>query len=57
MKDRFFNQAPDIPASHSNSTRKGLAYRCYSTEAELEEMRAAQKNRGEAPAMTIVTEI
>jgi glutamyl-tRNA synthetase len=28
---------------------KGLAYRCYSTEAELEEMRAAQKARGEAP--------
>jgi len=28
---------------------KGLAYRCYSTEAELEEMRAAQKARAEAP--------
>jgi glutamyl-tRNA synthetase len=28
---------------------KGLAYRCYSTEEELEEMRAAQKARGEAP--------
>ena len=28
---------------------KGLAYRCYSTEAELEEMRAAQKARNEAP--------
>lgn len=28
---------------------KGLAYRCYSTEAELEEMRAAQKARSEAP--------
>lgn len=28
---------------------KGLAYRSYSTEEELEEMRAAQKARGEAP--------
>jgi len=28
---------------------KGFAYRCYSTEAELEEMRAAQKARKEAP--------
>lgn len=28
---------------------RGLAYYCYSTEAELEEMRAAQKARGEAP--------
>ncbi len=28
---------------------KGLAYRCYATEAELEEMRAMQKARGEAP--------
>jgi glutamyl-tRNA synthetase len=28
---------------------KGLAYRSYTTEAELEEMRAAQKARGEAP--------
>lgn len=28
---------------------KGLAYRCYSTEAELEEMRNAQKARSEAP--------
>jgi glutamyl-tRNA synthetase len=28
---------------------KGLAYRCYSTEAELEEMRAAQKARSQAP--------
>ena len=28
---------------------KGLAYRSYTTEAELEEMRAAQKIRGEAP--------
>lgn len=28
---------------------KGLAYRCYSTEAELEEMRDRQKARGEAP--------
>lgn len=28
---------------------KGLAYRCYTTEAELEEMRAAQKARNEAP--------
>lgn len=28
---------------------KGLAYRSYSTEAELEEMRAAQKARSEAP--------
>jgi glutamyl-tRNA synthetase len=28
---------------------KGLAYRCYSTEAELEEMRDRQKVRGEAP--------
>lgn len=28
---------------------KGLAYRCYSTEEELEEMRAAQKARGDAP--------
>ena len=28
---------------------KGLAYRCYSTEAELDEMRAAQKARNEAP--------
>lgn len=28
---------------------QGLAYRCYSTEAELEEMRSAQKARGEAP--------
>jgi len=28
---------------------RGLAYRCYTTEAELEEMRAAQKARGEAP--------
>jgi len=28
---------------------KGLAYRCYSTEAELEEMRAAQKARNEPP--------
>ena len=28
---------------------KGLAYRCYSTEAELEQMRDRQKARGEAP--------
>ncbi|NEO51956.1 MAG: glutamate--tRNA ligase, partial [Okeania sp. SIO3B5] len=28
---------------------KGLAYRCYCTEAELEEMREAQKARKEAP--------
>lgn len=28
---------------------KGLAYRSYDTEAELEEMRTAQKNRKEAP--------
>ncbi len=28
---------------------RGLAYYCYSTEAELEEMRVAQKARGEAP--------
>jgi len=28
---------------------KGLAYRCYTTEVELEEMRAAQKARNEAP--------
>ena len=28
---------------------QGFAYRCYSTEAELEEMRAAQKARSEAP--------
>lgn len=28
---------------------RGLAYRCYTTEAELEAMRAAQKARGEAP--------
>ncbi len=28
---------------------KGLAYRCYTSEAELEEMRAAQKARNEAP--------
>jgi len=28
---------------------RGLAYRCYTTEAELEELRAAQKARGEAP--------
>jgi glutamyl-tRNA synthetase len=28
---------------------KGFAYRCYTTEAELEEMRAAQKARKEAP--------
>lgn len=28
---------------------QGLAYRCYSTEAELEEMRSTQKTRGEAP--------
>lgn len=28
---------------------KGLAYRCYTTPEELEEMRAAQKARGEAP--------
>ncbi|MGL5921483.1 glutamate--tRNA ligase [Chroococcidiopsis sp.] len=28
---------------------KGLAYRCYTTEAELEEMRAAQKARNGAP--------
>src|SRR4028119_1339522 len=28
---------------------KGLAYRCYTSEAELEEMRAAQKARKEAP--------
>jgi glutamyl-tRNA synthetase len=28
---------------------KSLAYRCYTTEAELEEMRAAQKARNEAP--------
>lgn len=28
---------------------KGLAYRCYSSEAELEEMRSAQKARKEAP--------
>lgn len=28
---------------------KGFAYRCYSTEAELEEMRSAQKARREAP--------
>ena len=28
---------------------QGLAYRCYSSEAELEEMRAAQKARHEAP--------
>jgi len=28
---------------------KGSAYRCYTTEAELDEMRAAQKARNEAP--------
>jgi len=28
---------------------KGLAYRCYTTEAELEEMRVSQKARGMAP--------
>ncbi len=28
---------------------KGLAYRCYTTEAELDVMRTAQKARGEAP--------
>lgn len=28
---------------------RGFAYHCYCTEAELEEMRAAQKARGEAP--------
>lgn len=28
---------------------QGLAYRCYTSEAELEAMRAAQKARGEAP--------
>ncbi|HEY9812701.1 MAG TPA: glutamate--tRNA ligase [Candidatus Sericytochromatia bacterium] len=28
---------------------KGLAYRCYTSEAELDEMRAAQKARKEAP--------
>lgn len=28
---------------------RGLAYRCYTTEAELDELRAAQKARGEAP--------
>lgn len=28
---------------------KGLAYRCYTSEAELEEMRAAQEARGQAP--------
>ncbi len=28
---------------------QGLAYRCYSTEAELEEMRAAQRARNQAP--------
>ncbi len=28
---------------------KGLAYRCYTSEAELEEMRTAQKARNEAP--------
>ena len=28
---------------------RGLAYRCYTTEAELDAMRAAQKARGEAP--------
>lgn len=28
---------------------RGLAYRCYTSEAELESMRAAQKARGEAP--------
>ncbi|PSP18866.1 MAG: glutamate--tRNA ligase [Cyanobacteria bacterium QS_8_64_29] len=28
---------------------RGWAYRCYCTEAELEQMRAAQKARGEAP--------
>ena len=28
---------------------KGLAYRCYTTPEELEELRAAQKARGEAP--------
>ncbi len=27
----------------------GLAYRCYATEAELEEMRDSQKNKGKAP--------
>jgi glutamyl-tRNA synthetase len=32
-----------------NLLEKGLAYRCYSTEAELESMRAAQKARSEAP--------
>ena len=28
---------------------RGLAYRCFATEAELEEMRASQKNEGKAP--------
>ncbi len=28
---------------------RGLAYRCYATEAELEEMRESQKKKGEAP--------
>ena len=38
---------------YRNATQKlldqGLAYRCYCTTAELDEMRAAQKKRGEAP--------
>jgi len=49
MKDRFFNQALDIyQQGIQNLLEKGL-HRCYSSEAELKSMRAAQKARGEAP--------
>ncbi len=38
---------------HKNAIQKlldkGLAYRCYATETELEEMRMSQKNQGQAP--------
>ena len=36
---------------------QGLAYRCYCTTEELDEMRAAQKKRNETPAMTIAIAI
>jgi len=55
MKDRFSIQAPDIyQQAIQTLLEKGLAYRCYSTEAELDE---CPKKEVRLPAMTIVTEI
>jgi len=46
----FQSQRPDLYRQAIQAlVDRGLAYRCYTSEAELEELRSAQKARGEAP--------